>query len=103
VRGAALRNSAIAAILFFSTAAMASDMRPDQRPTQQQIEKAVKQAGLKPENVVYFVDEEGVANADIYPVGANDAAYQKSVMKLMEWASRTGAAIGFSFAPKATQ
>ena len=65
------------------------------RPNREEILQQVIACGLRAENVVFSVDDEGVDNADISPAGEPEATYRDGVFCLMEWAAESGAAMGF--------
>ena len=69
----------------------------DARPRRAEILKHAIHCGFSTENLVFSVDDEGVDNADVYPLGKVDDSYQKKVECLMGWAAGSGAAIGFHF------
>ncbi|WP_162181967.1 hypothetical protein [Sphingobium yanoikuyae] len=62
--------------------------------------KAVRDAGISLDQVVFFTDEEGVDNVDIYPGDEADEVYRERVEKLMSYAAQSGAAMGFHFKPR---
>ena len=65
------------------------------RPNRDEILEQVISCGLRAENVVFSVDEEGVDNADIAPAGEPASTYREGVFCLMDWAAESGAAMGF--------
>jgi hypothetical protein len=68
------------------------------RPDRDAILRQIIACGLTAENATFFVDEEGVANADIAPAGESEAAYRAGVDCLVQWAAQSGAAMGFDVA-----
>ena len=69
------------------------------RPDRDEILQQVIACGLRVENVIFSVDDEGVDNADISPAGESESTYQAAVFCLMQWAAESGAAMGFDVRP----
>lgn len=69
------------------------------RPDRDEILRQVIACGLRSENVVFSVDEDGVDNAHISPAGESEATYRAGMSRLMGWAAESGAAMGFDIQP----
>ena len=85
----------------FLLAALAAGCAGDgaeSRPDRDAILRQVIACGLTAENATFFVDEEGIDNADIAPAGESDAVYRAGVDCLVQWAAQSGAAMGFDVA-----
>jgi hypothetical protein len=87
-------------VQFSSGCAPMSGEQEMRRPSRDAILRQAHACGLRAENLEFSVDEEGVDNAMIFPVGTRTAQYDGSIECMMEWAARTGAALGFEFEPR---
>jgi hypothetical protein len=76
------------------------EMDASARPDRGAILGQAIECGLRRENLEFTVDSEGVDNADIFPTAPRDRRYDAAVNCMMEWAARSGAALGFEFEPR---
>ena len=59
--------------------------------------------GLSEANLTFFVDEEGIDNAEVHPLTTDEEGYMDKLECLVAWAGESGAAIGFHFQPRSEQ
>ena len=78
-----------------NTAEMDNEQAALEPPSREEVQRQALACGLRPENLAFDVDEEGVVDTMISPVGDADGRYQASVECMVEWAAATGAAVGF--------
>jgi hypothetical protein len=76
---------------------------PEERPKRAEIERALKRAGLRLSQCHFYVDDDGVDNVDIYPLGEADANYRAKTTQMISFSARSGAAVGIHFGSLATQ
>jgi hypothetical protein len=69
-------------------------------PDRADILSAGNECGLTEDNFAFSVDEEGVDNADVYPVGEPTQEFTDRVALLGMWAAATGARMSIHFASR---
>ena len=96
----------VVAVMGTTTSAACSSGTPETQPAEARPpsrDAILRQAiacGFHAENLVFSVDEDGVDNAVISPIGPPDERFRESVDCMMAWAAETGAALGFEFEPR---
>ena len=76
------------------------EVEASSRPDRAAILRQAIDCGLHRENLEFTVDEEGVDNAKFFPTAPRDRRYDAAVNCMIDWAARSGAALGFEFEPR---
>ena len=95
-----LTVAALFGLQSFTACGSTNGVEENRRPSRAAILRQAITCGLRTENLEFSVDEEGVDNAMIFPIGTRTAQYDRSVECMMGWAASSGAALGFEFEPR---